>query len=338
MTLTNQYSWSQLCDRTIAKVAEGLSSREHKKFRAWFMRREKLGYLFDPLMILRCYRVCQELEQGLDHFFVIDGREGTGKSTIAHQIAAWIYSDLTLKYTCTTAKAFLEILHERAHKFKREPDHAVSVIFDEGTELLSRDTLQVTNKVLVKTFFVQRALRLCVIINIPNFHLLDSVVRHHRVRTLVHITARGKYTCYTGKAIKRIARDGQRTKTVTGIPCPDGTFWQGYFNKDFPHTIDRKEYEEKKHDDIRKFIETMQDDIISRKMYPAAQTAKEIGCTTHHMVNMVKSGEVEGKQIGSKWFITRRAYDKLLSVPYIAPTEDGNPKENQEATAVTSMT
>ena len=66
-----------------------------------------------------------------------------------------------------------------------------SIVLDEGTELLSRETQKQTNMAFLKTFFVQRVLGYLVITDIPNFFMLDNVIRLHRVRTLITITDRG---------------------------------------------------------------------------------------------------------------------------------------------------
>ena len=82
MTLEKQMSWEELCEQTISKLSRKLKPSEVPSFRRWFMYREKVGYLFDYILILRCFRIWQELEQGLDHFIVISGREGLGNEEI----------------------------------------------------------------------------------------------------------------------------------------------------------------------------------------------------------------------------------------------------------------
>ncbi len=57
----------------------------------------------------------------------------------------------------------------------------------------------------------------------------------------------------------------------------------------------------------------MKDDVVQKKMIAAHKVAKEIGSTTDMIVGLIKKEEIDGKQIASKWYVTRRAYDKLLS-------------------------
>lgn len=115
MTLTKQYSWEELCGLTLEKIQGSLKATEIPTFKKWFMKREKVGYLFDYQMILRCFRIWQELEQGLDHFLVIAGREGFGKSTFSFQIAAWVNPNgFGLNNICYGTKSYLDILSRKA--------------------------------------------------------------------------------------------------------------------------------------------------------------------------------------------------------------------------------
>ena len=52
---------------------------------------------------------------------------------------------------------------------------------------------------------------------------------------------------------------------------------------------------------------------MQMKMITAAKVAKEIGCSNETIIRMIKKGKVEGKMIGSKYYLTRKAYDKLIT-------------------------
>ncbi len=308
-------TWEEIYEHIYSQIGYSLKKSEERTFKKWFMYREKLGFFFDSLLILRCFRIWQEIERNLDHFIVISGREGFGKTTLSFQIAAWVNPDgFELGNVCYGAKRYLEILSEKARKYRPDKNtESESLVLDEGTELLSRESLNVTNRSLIKTFFVQRTLKFLVIVNIPNFHMLDIAIRMHRVRTLIEVTDRGKYRCITGKGIPIIAKEGQVTKQVSSVKIPNGTFWQGYFRKDFPPMIDRVAYEEHKIESIRDMLETMKDDVIQTKMVSVSKVCKEIGISDDTIIRMIKRQEYDGKQIGSKWYLTRKAYDKMLT-------------------------
>lgn len=313
--LDETMTWQELANKTLNKISHIIPQKEHDKFLKWFAEREKIGYNFDPLLWARCYNIAKELHSNLDHFIVISGREGTGKSTLANQIASCIIPDHKVENNCVKAEQYVEAMRRKASANKGAPKSFDSIILDEGSELLSRESYNITNRVLVKTFFVQRALKFLVIVNIPNFHMLDSVIRNHRVRTLIEVISKGDYKCITGKGIKIIAKEGSATKEVAGVRLPNGHFWHGHFNKDFPKTLDWSEYEKLKHQGIRDLMEDLKDDVVQLKMVSIRKVAKEIQCQPDTLIKMVKLGKLEGKQIGNKYYITRKAYDKLLTVP-----------------------
>lgn len=190
---------------------------------------------------------------------------------------------------------------------------AESLVLDEGTELLSREAMNITNRILTKTFFIQRALRFLVAVNCPNFFMLDSVIRNHRTRTLIEVLSRGKYKCIVGKGIKTVAREGKLSKDVNNVGLRKGEFFHGYFVKEFPKFMDRVIYEQHKMESIRDVLEQMKDDVVQKKMIAAGKTAKEIGCTPLTITSMIKRGDVDGKMIGGKYYLTRKAHDKLLT-------------------------
>lgn len=306
-------TWEEIYEIVYKQIGCKLNKVDKPIFKKWFMEREQVGYLFHAPLILRCFRIWQELKNNLDHFIVISGREGWGKSTLSFGIASWVHPNFDLDYVCYGAKSYLDLLSKQA-ALKIEDIESRSIVLDEGTELLSKESLNLLNRALTKTFFVQRALKFLVIVNIPNFHMLDTTIRYHRVRTLIEMIAKGSYKAITGKGIKIIAKEGMAIKEITTVRIPMGTFWRGSFSKRFPKSIDYNEYLKRKHDSIKYLLEELKDDIVSKKMIAANKVCKEIGVTAQTITRMIKLGKVEGKQIGGKWFLTRQAYDKLITV------------------------
>lgn len=319
MKLEEKYSWEELYEQTFSKIGHKLQKKDIPVFKTWFMKREGVGYRFDYQLILRAFRIWQELHDGLDHFCVISGREGFGKSTLAIQLCSWVNPNFRLTNLCYGAKAFLDILGAKADKMVDSIDkgeefigETESLLLDEGTELLSREALNVTNRTLTKSFFIQRALKFFVVICIPNFHMLDPVVRDHRCRTLIEVIGRGKYKAVTGDGIKTISKEGKITKEISRVSLRNGQFWHGYYNKEFPKDISHLEYEKQKFYGIKEALDTMKDDVVTKKLISVTKTCKEIGLKADTLIGFIKKGEVEGKQIGKRWYISRKAYDKLL--------------------------
>lgn len=312
MTLTNNMTWAELYEQTYSKLKDKIKKAEVTTFKNWFMEREKLGYCFDYVLVYRCFNIWKELKNNLDHFVVITGREGLGKSTLAMQMICWIDPNFTLDNITYDAGGFIDILSKKAES--EQHNHISGLVMDEGTELLSRESFNLTNRTLTKSFFIQRALKFCVIICIPNFHMLDSVVKHHRVRTLIEVTARAKYKAITGEGIKLVAKYGKDNKEVNGIRIPNGTFWNGYFNKELPKTLSYETYEKHKLEQIKTALSKMKGETIQQKLIMTSRVAKELGLTTEAINLMITRGELKGKMIGNKHYIRYEDYENLAKL------------------------
>lgn len=305
-------SWNEICDRVINKIGSALKSdSEIKQFKTWFMEREIIGYRFDPMLILKSYYIGKQLHKNLDHFIVVCGKEGYGKSTIAFQIASWVNPNFNLNNITYSANGYINILKRKAQGNDIETPE--SLVMDENTELLSRESLSMSNRVLTKTFFVQRRLHFLVIMCIPNFFMLDSVVREHRVSTVIYIKQRGDYRAIVGKGIKLVNEYGKKEKNIERVSLPPGTYWDGHFNDNFPKTIDPEEYDKNKKLNIVKLLVDLSNDTDAIKMVPATKVSKEFSFSQDKMIRLIKTNQVSGKQIGGKWYVTKEAYESLIN-------------------------
>lgn len=301
-------------------IGKYLPEKEQPKFKEWFMYRlNKLGYCFDAMLILRAYHIYKELKNGLDHFVVFTGREGTGKSTLCIQFIAWIVPDnFTNKDICTTFEGFLARLSAR-YKQVRENINVLEnhkgLTLDEGNELLAREAMSKHNVFFQKVFNIQRALGFAIGICIPNFFMLDTTVRDHRVKTLIHVIERGKYRCIFSQGIKWVSKEGKFTKNVIVPSLSRKFYFNGYFNQYFPNTIDKDNYIESKLDGIGELLEGANQHYITKSMYSTREAANVLGVTTETIANQIKAGKLEGKKVGGQYYITESAFNSL-----------GNPK------------
>jgi len=310
--LEEQMTWPELCVYTSDRL-KFKNNAEKNKFKEWFMLREKVGYRFDHNLIFRAYKIWCELENNLDHFVVICGREGLGKTTLSIQIASWVWPEFNIESIVYGSNDYIKLLKKKSEEYKTTKNCEISVIaLDEGTELLSREAMTKSNTILTKTFFVQRALKCLVIINIPNFHMLDTIVRKHRVKTLIEVTNRGKYKAIVGKAIPIVSKDGERNKEVHNVRIPLGFFWDGYFAKDFPKNIIREEYEAKKMQGIDVLLGGLSDDSTSSKYITIKDFSKVSGMKQPTIRNHVKKGIIKGKKIGNLYYIDKEIAEKII--------------------------
>ena len=126
-------------------------------------------------------------EKDEDALIVIDGAEGSGKSTFAFQIGKYVDPTLDLSRVVFTAEDFREkVLKAKARQ---------CVIFDEAfTGFSSRASLSGVNRTLVSLMMQVRQKNLFLIIVLPTFFLLDKYLALWRSKFLIHV--------YKNKGIK----------------------------------------------------------------------------------------------------------------------------------------
>lgn len=265
--MQQKYTWAQLCDLTVKNLEKQLDMKnDEKKFRKWFMAREKVGWRFDHWMIYRMFEVWKELESNLDHFIVNSGREGFGKSTLAANQACWVDPDFILEGGMIyEIDDYINIMIERQKEIKESIIKNVEVpwkviILDEGTELLSSDSQNTLAKEFQKIMLIQRVLKFCVIINIPNFFMLNSNVRLHRVRTLIETIDKGNGWFFgdrKNRSIQIISAKGTKLKHIEASWVP--VKWKRLFNfrMKFPDTIDYRDYLKHKIDGVGRTLDTI---------------------------------------------------------------------------------
>lgn len=306
--MENKYSWAEICE-TIIQKAE-VKPELQKEFTKWFLSKEYLGYLFnDPLLWKHCFHIQRKmLKDNGDHFTLVCGKERSGKSTLLSQICAVISPNYCLKHCCFK---FIDFVNEL-----RTAEKGTSFQLDEGALFLfSAEAQSVENRSSRKLFTIMGAKNLHVGIAIPNFWLVDNYVRNHRVDTLVYVSSRGEYTIYRDKAIKIIAKEGERLKTIAGIRVPYGTFWQGKFRKDMPTINDfsPESYSKYKLMNVNRFIDELSElaQQIDKEQYcTVAEVKKMLGLDARTVIKMLKEGKLTGINTGGKWLIQRECLIK----------------------------
>lgn len=280
--------------------------------------RKKVGLKFDWRLAARCYSIWRSLRKQSDHFTVVVGREGMGKTTLATQMCAFIAPEMDLNDVVFDMPQYVNKLKKIGKNYKKNKedyeDRCIQI--DEGgISLFSRESLSKSNKILAKTFMVQRFLNVHVGICIPYYWNLDTMIRHHRINTLIIIKERGQYKTVTGKGIKILNKLGSKDKdkVLWQIPIPYDYFWEGRFQKEFPGTISSKEYEKHKFKHITNFLDEVSLESQEVNMVSADRLQKEFGIPAKEVGISIENGELEGKKIGNKYFISKKAYKTLIS-------------------------
>lgn len=143
----------------------------------------------DPALKQKLDNVKILQDNDFDAFFMIDGLEGSGKSTLG-MTCAWYLTDGRF-----TPENIGETIPDTKQKLKLLPPGS-TLLIDEGSLILSSaDGARTTNRELKKIINVIRQKRMVVILIAPAFHFLDEDITTRRCRFLLN--------CRLRKGLKR---------------------------------------------------------------------------------------------------------------------------------------
>ena len=180
-----------------------------------------------------------------DYVLVIDGKERTGKSTLAFQIGAYVDHSFNINRICFTADEFRHaIINAKPHE---------CIVFDEAYRGLgSTSALSEVNKILKGMMMEMGQKNLFVIVVIPTFYLLEKYVALWRARTLIHVfrlrKKKGYWRLYNSNMKQRLYLNpiGKRNYSYIHVRT-------GYKGKFFPgYIVDDDEYRKKKDSSFKK--------------------------------------------------------------------------------------
>lgn len=115
-----------------------------------------------------------------DLIFVVVGREGFGKSTLAAEVLKYLDPTFDLDRCYMNGDDFIQALKDANEPFK-------AYLYDEGQEFTSRGAMTEFNKVLVQVLSRVRSKQLYVGICIPSFFELDKYPAIHRSNFLLEV-------------------------------------------------------------------------------------------------------------------------------------------------------
>lgn len=135
---------------------------------------------------------CETLRSGVQHGWdgvcLIDGLEGSGKSSLAFQMAYELDPTFNLDNIVYTPDQFIRSVD------KAQPEQAI--VWDEFILAgMSTDALSNMQKTIIKKMTLIRRRRLYVILVVPSIFILSWYFAVHRTRFLLH--------CYTPDMVKR---------------------------------------------------------------------------------------------------------------------------------------
>lgn len=300
-------TWEEKVDLITKRIgANNPPSFNQNKFKKWLLEKKNCDYFFDEQLFYRAWKVYNKIRQDLDNFTVIAGKEGYGKSWLGIDFCSLISPEFNIPHVVFTPQEYISVL--------RNAQPYSSVQIDEGGQLMfTRESMNMMNKLLAKCFMIQRQKNLNVIICVPNFFMVDSMIRNHRVDILLQIKKRGYYRGIIESGIRKVSKDGYKFQDVMGTRVREDCFWDGHWNKLLPNNFDYDKYISVKKNHMSLFLDQAEEDVMDIKLVPAIRVAKEISVHPRTIRNLIEKGEVEGKKIGERWFVSRKAYLKLVN-------------------------
>lgn len=170
----------------------------------------------------------KRLEEDWDSVVVIDGGEGTGKTTLGLHKLDHFYTlrngqcvEEDIRHVCLTGEDFKKDLSDLN---KRE-----MTIYDEAGELNKRRALSQFNVMMMQTYQVIRGDNLYTVLILPSIFELDSFFAKRRVKGLYHVYRRGRVAYFTQKRVHALIALNQNypVKNMSLVKCT----WRDTFPK-----------------------------------------------------------------------------------------------------------
>ena len=218
----------------------------------------QLSYHIDKKMVKFLDNIKQKINQkDKDYVLIIDGYEGSGKSTIAQQMGKYVDSSLNLDRICMTADELKEQINKA--------DKGQCVIYDEAvTGMSAGDSIARIGKILKSMMMQMRQKNLFVILIIPTVFELNKYAVLSRARCLIHTYEKhgrmGYWVGYNKKDLKNLYLLGKKTYTYKVKSRFIGRFYGKY-------VVNEEEYRKKKSDALELIDD---EDKPSGKMYDKA--------------------------------------------------------------------
>lgn len=161
-----------------------------------------------------------------DCIIAIDGKEGSGKSTLGLQWCKYIDPTFNLNRVVFTPEEFRNAIH-KAKKGQ-------AIMFDEAfTGFSSRAALSGVNRTLISLMMQIRQKNLFVVIVLPTFFLLDKYISIFRTRVLVHVYEtggrRGYFRVFSSKKKRLLIMDKASRTYSYGIKTKKKGRFYGVF-------------------------------------------------------------------------------------------------------------
>ncbi len=217
-----------------------------KRFKkGYFVNQKSDGIYMDGILKDNLDTVKVEIRNDFDMVFIVDGKEGAGKSMFTFQIALFCDPTFNLDHIAFTPDQFKEKV-VNAKKYQ-------AIVFDEAfSGLYSRNAMTYINIQLISMLAEIRQKNLFIFIVLPTFFDLDRYVAIWRSISLIHVYltegfTRGSFLFFGSNKKKDLYMKGYK---IYNYRVEKSNFY-GSFHKYW--VIDKKEYEKSKLKNLRTY-------------------------------------------------------------------------------------
>lgn len=326
------FTWQEI----IEKILEKNNEVKNKEFRKWLEEKEFIGYHVDYFLWRQAFGIMKKItEEDNDHFTVVSGIEGSGKTVLALLLCATVSPTFSMQHICFSVEDFLRII-----KKAKKGD---SILLDEGAIFLfSREIMTKTNRRVVKSLNLMRQLNLHIVCCIPNFYNLDPYVRKHRIDTLLQIRdPKRTYRGITKDGIRIINEVESTVKKVMSVKMPYGSFWDGYWTKCYPNINDITEeaYRKKKRAHLDAFLNDISKEMAIEEqvvvsMVKISEFMRVVPMERDAIVSNIAKGTIPGLKIGGNWYVDGNYYRKIAGLEPIGGQHVYTKEESENGTTL----
>lgn len=196
------------------------------------------------------YDLRQQHKDDWDVIIIITGLEGSGKSSLAVNLACDLDNDVIDNFEDHVVWS-----GDKLNKLIFSKDPSAFVHDEGGLDFFSRDAMGKETKELIKMVMTMRAQNHIPILVLPNLNWLDSYLREHRIGIWVKV--------WTVKNGLRKERGFATVYTASRGDFQKKTFWNNQFTfrfPDFPPEVERKYKHLKKANMLERMVGSPIDD------------------------------------------------------------------------------
>jgi len=220
-----------------------------------------------------------------DMVIIIDGRERSGKSVLALQIAAYLDPSFDSKSVCFTTASFVKFIRDNEKR---------AVVFDESIVGLHASRSMERQTIFLDELLAQSGQKnLITILVVPFFFELTRRTAIGRSQFLIHVYrdasfTRGHYRVYDYKGKRKLYFLGKKLFEyhVKGVKVN----YHGHFPNIYP--IDEQDYRDKKREALNKFTKRFSDVMDVKTALRWVQIARLLEISWFHENNLLKRGAI----------------------------------------------